>query len=122
MTNLETNQLAGWIGHDAVDADGDSIGEIVDIYADDVTGQPEWLAIRTGMFGRKISFVPISGATDRNGALCVSWQKEHVKNAPHAEPDGALSPDEEAALYAHYDMSSLGADVRGTADMDTTST
>ncbi len=27
-----------------------------------------------------------------------------MKDAPHAEPDGHLSPDEEAALYRHYGL------------------
>jgi stress response protein YsnF len=115
VTNLETNQLAGWIGHDAIDSDGDTIGEIVDIYADDVTGEPEWLAVKTGWFGRNISFVPISGATERDGSLCVRWSKEHVKAAPNADPDGALSSDEEDALYRHYEMS----EVRGSAELST---
>ena len=37
-----------WIGRNAVDSDGDKIGEIKDIYYDDVSGRPEWVRCRPG--------------------------------------------------------------------------
>ena len=48
-----TSTYDGWIGRDAYDADGDKVGEITDIYYDDVTGRPEWVAVKTGLFGMK---------------------------------------------------------------------
>jgi uncharacterized protein (TIGR02271 family) len=116
---MTAQQLATCIGQDAVDSDGDKIGEIVDVYVDDDTGQPEWLAVRTGWFGSNISFVPITGSTTRKGNLFVGWPKDHIKAAPDVDPDGRLTPEEEDRLYAHYDMTALGTDVRGTADVTT---
>lgn len=52
-----------WIGHNAVDSSGDKIGSIEAIYVDDQSGQPEWVAVKTGLFGSNLSFVPIQGAT-----------------------------------------------------------
>jgi uncharacterized protein (TIGR02271 family) len=119
MTNVDTTQLAGWIGRQAVDADGDTIGTIVDVYADDETARPEWVAVKTGWFGSKISFVPVTGAGEVDGSVRVMWQKSHVKAAPHVDPDGALSNDEEDVLYRHYDMEGLRGEVRGAADLTT---
>lgn len=121
MTMTE-QQLATCIGHDAIDNTGDKIGEIVDVYVDDDTGQPEWLAVKTGWFGSNISFVPINGSTSRKGDLCVGWNKDHVKAAPNVDPDGRLTPEEEDRLYGHYEMASFGSDVRGTADVTTKGT
>ena len=104
MTMIDQQQLSGWIGRDLVGPDGDRIGQITDIYIDDDTEQPEWLAVRTGWFGSRLSFVPIAGATASGDNLAVTWDKAHVKDAPHAEPDGVLSEEAEAALYAHYGM------------------
>ncbi len=59
----DTRTYDGWIGRDAYDADGDKIGEITDIYYDDETGRPEWVAVKTGLFGTKHSFVPIHGSS-----------------------------------------------------------
>ena len=101
---VDTQQMRNWIGHTAYDADGDKIGKIDDIYLDEETGKPEWLAVSTGMFGSKVSFVPITGASSQGDDVRLQFSKEQVKGAPTAEPDGALSQQEEADLYRHYGM------------------
>jgi uncharacterized protein (TIGR02271 family) len=103
-TTDQSANIAAWRGHDLVDSDGSKIGSISDIYADEDTGQPEWIAVSTGLFGTKVSFVPLAGATARGNELVSRWTKEQVKDAPRAEADGRLSQDEEAALYRHYGM------------------
>jgi hypothetical protein len=97
-----------WIGLDVVDPSGDKVGTAEDIYLDDVSGQPEWLAIKTGMFGNRLSFAPLAGATAEGDALRLAYDKSLVKDAPQVESDGHLDPDEEAALYAHYGRSDYG--------------
>jgi len=97
--------MRGWVGRTLVDNDGDKIGRIENIYVDDETGKPEWLAVATGWFGNRISFVPLAGATRRGDDLSVTYSKAQVKEAPHADPNGHLSQDEEAKLYRHYNRS-----------------
>ena len=100
---METiNSYDGWVGTDAYDVDGDKIGTIDDIYYDDQTGRPEWLAVRTGFFGLNTSFVPIAGGTVRNGGLHLPYTKDQVKDAPNVAPNGHLSADEERDLFEHY--------------------
>ena len=55
----------------------------------------------TGLFGTRMSFVPLEGASPSGDGLRVPFSKDKVKDAPHAEADGHLSPEEEAALYRH---------------------
>ena len=102
MPQYTEQQLEGWIGRNAVDVSGDRIGKIADIYMDDQTGEPEWLAVNTGMFGSNLSFIPLTGAAAAGDDLQVQFTKAQVKDAPNAAPDGHLSQDEEARLYAHY--------------------
>ncbi len=99
MTDLRT-----WKGHEVVDPTGEKIGRIEDIYLDEQTNQPEWLAVRTGLFGRRVSFIPLAEAQPSGDDVVVPYAKEQVKDAPHAEPDGLLSEEEEAALYDHYGL------------------
>ena len=99
MTHTEA-AVAEWHGRDAVNSDGDKIGSIDEIYMDAKTGRPEWLAVKTGMFGSKVSFVPIAEASDDNGDVRLPYDKQQVKAAPTAEADGELSHEEEAALYS----------------------
>jgi uncharacterized protein (TIGR02271 family) len=101
---MAATDVAAWRGGTAVDRDGEKIGMIDEIYADAETGQPEWLAVKTGMFGMKLSFIPIAEASETDGDVRVPYDKQQVKDAPQAEPDGELSQDEEAGLYRHYGL------------------
>src|SRR5215207_39787 len=97
-------EVGSWRGRNAVDSDGDKIGKIEEIYMDAETGKPEWLAVKTGMLGSKVSFVPLAEPTESGGEVWVPYDKQQVKDAPNAEPDGELSQQEEAALYRHYGL------------------
>lgn len=102
---MTMTDLSGWRGHDVVDPSGDKIGEIADIYLDEQTDQPEWLAVRTGLFGRRVSFVPLAEAQPSGDYVAVPYTKDQVKDAPHADPDeGLLSETEEARLYEYYGL------------------
>jgi uncharacterized protein (TIGR02271 family) len=103
MTPTES-AVAGWRGRTAVDSDGEKIGTIAEVYMDAETSKPEWLAVKTGMFGSKVSFIPIAEASDAGDGVRVPYDKAQVKDAPNAEADGELSQDEEAALYSHYGL------------------
>lgn len=104
MTTYETQQVAGWVGREVADADGEKVGRVEAVYEDDDGSGPEWLAISTGMFGGQVSFAPIAGATADGDRLRLRWPKDVVKDAPRAEADGHLSPEEEQRLYEYYGM------------------
>jgi len=94
-----------YVGQTLVSAEGEKIGSIADVYLDAQTQKPEWFVARTGLFGSKVGFVPIAGAgwTDDERVM-VPYSKSDVKDAPHIEPGGELSRDEEARLYGHYGL------------------
>jgi uncharacterized protein (TIGR02271 family) len=100
MQEIET-----WRGRTLVDRDGDKIGTIEDVYLDRNSGEPEWVAVKTGMFGSNVSFVPIRDASAAGDDVRVSHEKDLVKDAPNVEADGELSPEEERRLYQHYGRS-----------------
>lgn len=97
-----TQELSHWIGMQLNGPQGSKIGKIDDIYVDDMSGRPEWLAVTTGLFGTKRSFVPLADARLDGDHVAVPYTKDQVKDAPNAEHDGHLSPAEEARLYEHY--------------------
>src|SRR4051794_7415687 len=101
---MNTNEISSWRGETVVDSSGDKVGKVEEIYLDEETGQPEWLAVKTGMFGSRLSFVPIEGVTMASGGLTARWEKSQIKDAPNAEADGQLSQPEEARLYEHYGL------------------
>jgi uncharacterized protein (TIGR02271 family) len=96
--------VAEWRGSNAVDSNGEKIGTVEEIYIDAETGKPEWVAVKTGMVGSKLSFIPIAEATETGGQVRVPYDNQQVKDAPAVESDHELSQDEEANLYRHYGL------------------
>jgi hypothetical protein len=45
---------------------------------DQQTEQPEWAAVRTGLFGKKLSFVPIQDAEPSGEQVRVPFEKDQV--------------------------------------------
>ncbi len=97
-------EVQTWRGQDVHGSDG-KIGEIADVYLDRQTEEPEWIAVKAGLFGSKLHFVPIQQATSSGGAVTVPYDKDKVKHAPNVDADGELSPEEERRLYDHYGVS-----------------
>src|SRR5687768_6308388 len=95
-----------WRGREIVDADGDKVGTLEELFRDEDTEEPEWAVVRTGLFGTKLSFVPIEGAEPAGESVRVPFSKAQIKDAPKIDDsDGELSQQEEAQLYEHYGMS-----------------
>jgi uncharacterized protein (TIGR02271 family) len=99
------HDVRAWRGLTLVDRDGDKIGKIEDVYLDRSSGEPEWIAVKTGLFGSNVSFVPVRDATQDGDDIRAGYEKALVKDAPNIDPDGELSPEEERRLYQHYGRS-----------------
>ena len=100
----DTTSYDAWRGHDLIDRDGDKVGKIDEVYANDQTGQAEWVTVNTGLFGSRSSFVPLQGSQAAGDALQVPYTKEQIKGAHNIDADGHIGPDEVAALYEHYSL------------------
>jgi hypothetical protein len=110
----ENRTYEGWLGRHAYDANEDKIGEIDHIFYDDRTQRPEWLAVKTGLFGMKTTFVPITGSTPYKGDdLQVPFTKDFVKDAPRLDVDEEMTELQEQQLWAYY-----GYDYAGTSAAD----
>jgi uncharacterized protein (TIGR02271 family) len=105
---ISRNQLDNLVASngDVVDPDGEKIGGIGTIYLDDITGEPEWVTVKTGLFGSSESFVPLAGAQIAGNDIQVDYDKDIVKDAPRVDSNGNLTPEEEQRLYAHYGLTS----------------
>jgi uncharacterized protein (TIGR02271 family) len=99
---ISEQNIAALVGAHVIDADGDKIGTVGQIYVDPQSGRPTWATVKTGFFGTSESFVPLEDAVDANGSLRVPFSKEKVKDAPRIESDGELSDAEEDNLYDYY--------------------
>jgi uncharacterized protein (TIGR02271 family) len=95
------------VGRTVVDRSGNKIGKAGQVYLDDRTGQPVWVTVKTGMFGNKDSFAPLSGATTTGDDVALAVDKDKVKDAPKIDDDGHLDDGQQDSLYDYY-ADSLG--------------
>ena len=93
------------IGAPVHSTDGERLGKIESIYFDNETNRPEWVAVRTGLFGGHVSLVPLGQGNWDGGVLTFPFDKGALKTAPHHDPDTAISSTDEEDLYRHYGLS-----------------
>lgn len=101
---ITSEQVRTVVDRTVCDSDGNKIGSAKHVFLDDATGAPEWVSVKTGLFGANESFVPIRDATMVDDHLEVPYDKETVKKAPNVDVDagGHLSESEEHRLYDYY--------------------
>ena len=90
------------LGENVYAQNGDKLGSVGQVYLDDQTGRPDWITVKTGLFGTKESFAPLRGSAVRGDRLVLAVSRELVKDAPTVDDDGHLSDAEASALYQHY--------------------
>ncbi|MFR9676492.1 PRC-barrel domain-containing protein [Streptomyces sp. TR06-5] len=110
QTDIDPRSL---IGRKAFDRDGVKIGTVDEVYLDDATGEPEWAAVRTGLFSRD-AFVPLEPSSVEGEVLRVPFERNLIKDAPDFGVGRHLSPEQELQLYRHY-----GLDVPAFGDSST---
>ena len=110
---IDRNAVSTLSGTTVRTSGGDKIGKVAQVYLDDQTGEPEWVTVRTGLFGTKESFVPLAAARWEGGVLVVDASKDQVTGAPRVDEDGHLSAQQEAEIYRYYGIS-RGTSSRGT--------
>jgi uncharacterized protein (TIGR02271 family) len=120
---ITQNDIQRLFGADVYEQDGGKIGSAGQVYLDNRSGEPEWLTVKTGLFGTKESFVPLRQATVSEDRVVVPFSKDRIKDAPRIDADGNLSPEEEEQLYRYYGLGSTDTDTgRGTENITDPST
>ncbi|MFG1994887.1 DUF2382 domain-containing protein [Actinoplanes sp. NPDC048988] len=103
---ITLDQVRALSGHDVYGPDGDKIGSVGQVW-EDGSGQPTWASVKTGLFGLKESFVPLSQADLQGDRLVLPFDKAKVKDAPNvdASHDEPLTNDDVERLYEYYGLS-----------------
>ncbi len=102
---IDQASVPSLMGSTVRDSAGEKIGKVGQVYLDDTTGQPEWVTVRTGLFGTKESFVPLAAARVEGDELIVDIPKSKVHDAPRIDEEGHLSEEQETELYTYYGVS-----------------
>jgi hypothetical protein len=110
---FEAENIRDWRQYDVVDPDGDKVGEMESVYVDTATDVPAFAAVKIGLVGRRrLTFVPLAGATVAPRHVRVAYPKKLVRRAPTIQTDGELLAEEEPGLFEHYGLE-YGSDSPG---------
>jgi hypothetical protein len=93
-----------WRGQDVLDPEDNRVGRLEEVYHDRHSSSPGFACVKTGLFGRRLSFVPLAGASMSRDHIRVVHPADQIKHAPSVEPDGRLTAEEESALFRHYGL------------------
>lgn len=86
---------------EVVGPEGEAIGTVEQIFADDVTGAPTFVTVKDAGTGAE-SFLPVSGADYDGRRVEVPFSQDVVEAAPSANGGEDLSPEREAEVYRYY--------------------
>jgi hypothetical protein len=117
MQPLDVDTVMDWRGRTVRDAEGEKIGTLGDILLDRDTDLPAWAGVRTGLFGRHESYVPLEGATEADGDVRIPYTAQQVKDAPHVDPDVTLTAQDEQRMFEHYGQGSGAVMVRSEEEV-----
>lgn len=103
---ITTEIAEALVGTTAYDESENKLGKVEQVYFDDSTSEPSRIAVRTGLFGLKQTFIPLAGATVGTERVTVAYTKGKVDDAPKVDADEHLSIEEENHLYRFYGLNS----------------
>jgi hypothetical protein len=107
MTAPDREDVADWVGLPVADAAGEPVGTCRAVYADDVTGQPDWIGVSCP--GLPDALAPIAGAARAGASIRLAVARDAVETSPvhAAAPD--LSEEDGARLRRHYGLALVEA-------------
>jgi hypothetical protein len=101
---LDSRDIGGLQGAPVLGPDNDKLGTVGQVFLDSRTGAPNWVTVKTGLFGHKETFVPLTNARWDGEEIHVDIDRETLKKAPRIDTGEALSPHNEEALYRYYGL------------------
>jgi hypothetical protein len=101
---FDIERISEWRGQDVLDPGDHRVGRLEEIYYDRYDDSPGFACVKTGVLSRRLSFVPLAGASMARDHIRVAYAADEIRKAPSVEPDGQLTATEEGALFAHYGL------------------
>jgi sporulation protein YlmC with PRC-barrel domain len=95
-------RIEDWRGEQVIDADGEHLGKVEEIFFEAGSGEPLLLSIRSGMLGRKLRLAPLAGSTIGKNHIRIAARKAQFARAPEIPDDRPLDANVLAAVESAY--------------------
>ena len=112
--DLRSRIVDDYSGYKIYDREGGKLGKVEYTVLDE-REQPQYLAVKTGLFGSKTSLIPerIVRLDESAGEFQVEATESQVKDAPAFGDEDEIPPDFEERTMSHYGLGSSGTGSSG---------
>lgn len=92
------------VGKTVYDYEHNKVGKIHELYIDDNTRMPTWIAVSTGFMGGGDALVPLAIAhfDSQNENIIVEAAKDAIRESPRIRGHEELSPQDQEVLFKYY--------------------
>jgi hypothetical protein len=98
----ELEHIGNRRGQEVRDGQDGRLGKLEEVYFDPHTGRPAYACVKSGLLGRRLSFVSLAGATLGEGYVRIAHTQAQVKRAPSLRPELQLTGGQARQLGEHY--------------------
>ena len=106
MNRWDVTSLSYIRGKNIFSSGGEKIGNVKDIFCDDVSGEPEWVGVRTGFLGLKERVVPVELLNMEGARILVPLDKDRIEHEPDFEiKDDHIQDADDMRLSAYFGLS-----------------
>jgi hypothetical protein len=90
------------MGAKVIDSQGHPVGKVANVFYDDRTLEPQWIAVNLGLLHRRSPLVPLDQSYfSDDGNLVVAFTEDTIKEAPPAHETAPTSREAED-VARHY--------------------
>jgi hypothetical protein len=89
---LQIEQIDEWRGQEVRDQTGEKIGKLDEVFYDSASGEPRFISITSGLFGRRSYLAALTNATVGRDYVRVGYSASQVQAVELSETDGQLDP------------------------------
>ena len=114
--SIDRGNVRGLVRAIAYDVKGSRLGRVVQVFLDDRTDEPAWVAVDVTRT-RGMRLLPLAGAGLKGRHLVIRAERTTVRSAPRLDlGDGQLSSQDETRLLEHYGLVPLGGSEGAATD------
>lgn len=97
----DAGEVAEWIGYRVDDIAGQSVARVQGFMVDAESGQPTWLAVKLGRFGKTVPLL-VRECAAAAGRIWTPHDREVLREAPAIDPALPLNRDQEMQVLEYY--------------------
>jgi hypothetical protein len=124
FTASSPSEAKRWTGYGVDDSGGTGVGQAHGVFVDAQSGDPTWLIVKQGRFGRTLVVVPVRDCAAGADRVWVAHDGRAIRSSPVVDPARPLLREHELTICAHYGIGERvgrAAEVEGRAEGSVTS-